>query len=77
MYKETNKYMELNIGDILICTKGYNHPNMGTVCIKNKRYKIFNISEDKNNTYNIGTVKNSKSWWVDIEFIKEHFVKGE
>lgn len=70
--------MELNIGDILICTKGYNHPNMGTVCTKNKRYKIFNINKgDKYNTYNIGTVKSSRSWWVDVNFIKDHFVEGE
>ncbi len=67
--------MELNIGDILICTKGYAHPNMGTVCIKNKRYKVFNIRE--NNTFDVGTLPCSKSWWVSVSFIKDHFIKGE
>ena len=65
----------MTIGDILICTKGYTHPNMGTVCTKNKRYKIFNTRSD--NKFNIGTVECSKSWWLGVDFIKEHFTKGE
>lgn len=66
--------MKYNDKDILICTKGYSHPNMGRLFVKNKKYYIYPCDLGTN----MYVVVNRKDSLICGEkFVDEHFIKEE
>lgn len=66
--------MKYNESDILICTRGYSHPNMGRLFVKNRKYYIYPYSRGKN-MYVV--VNRQDSLICGEKFIDEHFIKEE
>ena len=66
----------LKAGAILICTKGYTHPNMGRMFMKGHKYQVkTQVNENlRKDTYIIGNVNTGNGGiYCGLEFIKEHF----
>ena len=68
----------LKVGDRLVCTKGYTHPNMGIVCRKGQVYVVKNYicyTPDGAAIYAIGRVREQGGIYLNHAFMKDHFIK--
>lgn len=72
-------FYDMNVGERLLCTKGYIHPNMGVICRKGQKYKVNNtrVETDGDTEYAIGKLKEDGGIWMCTKFIAEHFIKED
>jgi len=77
MYEED--FYGMNVGERLVCVKGYTHPNMGVVCRKGQKYavKAIRVETDGETEYIIGRLREDGGVCMCTRFIAEHFVKEE
>ncbi len=77
MYEED--FYGMNIGERLVCIKGYTHPNMGLICRKGQKYKVNGrqVMTDGDTEYAVSGIRGDGGVWMCTKFIAEHFIKEE
>ena len=77
MYEED--FYGMNVGERLVCVKGYTHPNIGTICRKGQKYKVYStrVETDGDTEYAIGKIKEDGGVWMCTKYIAEHFDKED
>jgi len=66
--------MKYDEADRLTCIKGYSHPNMGRLFVKNRKYYIYPYTAGKN-MYIVAN--RNDSLICGEKFVDEHFIKEE
>ncbi len=77
MYEE--EFYGMKVGERLLCIKGFTHGNMGTICRKGQKYKVYDtrVETSGDTDYAIGRITEDGGVWMCTSFIAEHFIKEE